>query len=152
MASSPPATFEVMVNRCYGGFGLSQAAMDEYRRRCPSSSTVCDCDLSRHDAVMIQIVKDLGSAAASAQHASVQLLRVPSEYVHHYTIEEYDGMESVALDRAGYVLDAARALLRDRAPMTKTERLARLAAVLLAEERDADGCPISEGCRTMRIW
>jgi hypothetical protein len=140
MASSPPAMLEVMVNMCFGGFGLSQAAMDEYRRRCPSSFFADrDCDIPRHDAVMVQIVKDLGSEAASARHASVQLRRIPSEYVRHYTIEEYDGMESVALDRAGYVLDAARAILRDRAPMTKAERLARLAAVLLAEERDADG-------------
>jgi hypothetical protein len=122
----------VMYNTCYGGFGLSNAAMAEYRKRCPGA-VVCDYSISRHDSVMAQIVKEMGSKQASAPQAGVGLVQIPSCFVDHYTIEEYDGMESAVVDFDRYKVDTAKTILRDKTT-SKTDKLARIAAVMNLEE------------------
>jgi hypothetical protein len=132
-AMTDQTTITIMVNACYGGFGLSEAAMDEYRRRRPSSDVGVAggdayYDIARHDALMVQVVKELGHAA-NGPCAAIELWQIPSRYVNHYSIREYDGMENVAVHRNAYRVDAAREILRQET-LTKTEKLARLAAVM----------------------
>ena len=127
-------TVPVMVNRCYGGFGLSEAAMDEYRRRRPLAEDVVYYDIERDDPLMVQIVRELG-ARANGPHAQIELERIPAVYARHYSIHEYDGLEHVVLHRNAYRVDTARAILRDR-HLTPKEKLWRVAAVL-GHEHDA---------------
>ena len=135
---SAASTVEVMVNTCFGGFGLSEAAMNEYHRRCLSKAreggeeNSLEYGISRHDPVMVQIVREMG-LLASDRYAKVCLEMIPAQYVHHYSIREYDGMESVKVHRNAYKVEAARAILRDRM-LSKVDKLTRLAAVLNAEE------------------
>jgi hypothetical protein len=119
----------VMYNVCFGGFGLSAAAMAEYRHRCPEvAEDLPDFRIARHDPVMVAIVEEMG-AAASDRYASVRIARIPAQYVNHYEIAEYDGMESVVLCKERFKLDAVRAILGDRVS-SKAEKLARIAAVV----------------------
>jgi len=97
--------YKVVVNGCYGGFGVSKEGAEwllangaspekvsvtptEYGS---SSWTYIRVDLARHDPLLVRMVEELGGAA-SGGYADL--------YVHTmtqplYRINEYDGCESV---------------------------------------------------------
>ena len=81
---------------------------------------------------MAQIVQEMGEEA-NGTHARIKLRRIPVEYKNHYEIGEYDGSEYVIVLWDAYRLDAVSSLLKDRG-LSKTEKLARIAAVVHQEE------------------
>jgi hypothetical protein len=89
----------IMYNTCYGGFTLSDAAIDKYKRRCPDGKNPRLFELDRDDQVMAQIVKELGSAA-NGQFSNIKLQRIPVEYRDFYTIHEFDGRRRRRLSAA----------------------------------------------------
>ncbi len=125
--SSVSMSIPVMYNACYGGFGLSSAAMTEYRRRCPQAEEQ-DFRISRHDPVMVEIVREMGGAA-SDRFAEIHFERIPVQYADYYEITEYDGLESVVIHKNEYKLDAIRSILGDRA-ISKANKLSRISAVV----------------------
>lgn len=127
-----------MYNECYGGFSLSQAAMEEYRRRCPDNNKkFCSRSVPRHDQVMAQIVREMGQAA-SGIYARVKLESIPAEYENYYGIYEYDGTESVYLKKHAYKLSLVRAIMKDPAVPDQV-KLARIATVVeLEQEQEQD--------------
>jgi len=99
---------KVVYNACYGGFGLSNEAMDrmielgydglkpnpEY---VPNSKSMFnshkyygDYDISRHDPILVQVVEEMG-AKADGMCAKLAIAEVSGPY----RIDEYDGNESV---------------------------------------------------------
>lgn len=122
---------EIMFNTCYGGFSFSKAAMDEWHKLCPGKDTVRCWNIDRHDPVMVQIVKEMG-ARANGSFSKIELKKIPLEYLHHYEIGEYDGLEAVVINYNAYKIDTAKEILRDQ-NLTKVEKLARVSAVLNAE-------------------
>lgn len=77
---------KVVINRCYGGFGLSDLArerlgIEKYR------------ELPRDDPRLVAVVEELGDAA-DGRHASLAVVEIPDDV--EWTIEEYDGIEWVA--------------------------------------------------------
>ena len=120
-----------MYNTCYGGFSFSRAAKDEYRKKCPEKEEDDCWDIDRHDPVMVQIVKELGTRA-NGLCSEIQLKKIPLEYLHHYKIREYDGLERVVIDHNAYKVDKAKAILRDPS-LTKSDKLTRVSAVLNAD-------------------
>lgn len=112
---------EVMYNACYGGFGFSELAVEEYRMVNPdkkySSRSLADID--RADPAMVDIVKRLG-AGASGQCGDIRIAEVPLKYAQHYRIGEYDGYERVYVDYNAYKLDAIRAVLDDESVQDKS--------------------------------
>lgn len=125
------ASIYIMYNSCYGGFTLSDAAVDEYMRRCPEGKHPRLYELYRDDQVMAQIVKEMG-AQASRSYSMIKLQSIPVEYRDHYTINEYDGLETVSLNHNAYQLDAIKSLVRDNT-LSKADKLARIAAVVNRE-------------------
>ena len=118
---------EIVVNACYGGFGLTPEALDAYRARCvPPLSD--ENDIPRHDPVLVGVVKEMGTSAFD-RHAQLELRRIPAQYTNFYRIHEYDGNESIEILYDKYKVHAAKALLRS-AHLTLRERIARAAAVL----------------------
>jgi hypothetical protein len=111
----------IMYNTCYGGFTLSDAAIDEYKRQCPDGKNPRLFELDRDDQVMAQIVKEMGSAA-NGQFSDIKLQRIPVDYRDFYTIHEYDGLESVLLNHNVYQLEAIKSLVRDRSPRPTSSR------------------------------
>ena len=84
----------VVINTCYGGFGLSERAVRDYKNMAGITDPKWyDRDIPRDDPYLIKIVRDLGMTANGA-HANLKIIEVPPEV--EWQIEEYDGNEWVA--------------------------------------------------------
>lgn len=85
---------KVVVNKCYGGFGLSDKARSRYCElaRVPE---VWDYDVDRFDPYLVQVVEELGDAA-SGKHAKLKIVEIPDEIGDNWHISEYDGIEHIA--------------------------------------------------------
>lgn len=125
-------TIEVMVNRCYGGFGLSEKAVAEYCKIMGLDNEDGIVDLQRHDPQLLKIVKAMGTKQASGRYANIELQRIPAQYVNHYSICEYDGMETLVINYNAYKVDSAKEILRNK-ELSKSEKLARVTALLNAD-------------------
>jgi hypothetical protein len=101
---------KVVVNRCYGGFGLSQKAVELYfelqgwklvtvhagsidcHYKTDKNTTWYDGNLDRDDPLLIQVVETLDDEA-NGQFAKLEVVEIPDGIA--WTITEYDGYESV---------------------------------------------------------
>lgn len=95
---------KVVINTCYGGFGLSKIALESYASRKGIDlgkwndifgfyEGLSDRDISRDDKDLVEIVESLGKLA-DGFCAELKVVEIP-EGVNWY-IEEYDGAEHVA--------------------------------------------------------
>ena len=84
----------VVINTCYGGFGLSDRAILKYKEMSGiTDPEFYDRDISRDDPYLVKIVRDMGMAA-NGTHANLKIVEVPGDI--SWDIEEYDGNEWVA--------------------------------------------------------
>jgi hypothetical protein len=91
---------KVVYNSCYGGFRLSNEAMDRMvelgydLKLNPKYNPKYECwgyvDCDRHDPILVQVVEELGDKA-SGDCANLAI----EEVYGPYRITEYDGFESV---------------------------------------------------------
>ena len=84
---------KVVINTCYGGFGLSEEAKERYVELTGSKPTHW-YDMNRTDPYLIQVVEELG-AAADGPHANLKVVNV--EAGSWFRIQEYDGYEEIEL-------------------------------------------------------
>lgn len=95
---------KVVVNRCYGGFGLSKAAQElyaekkgitlgKYQKSYDAYDGVNTWDIARDDPVLVEVVETLGGAA-NGGYADLEVVEIPDDV--EWTIQEYDGNEWVA--------------------------------------------------------
>jgi hypothetical protein len=85
---------KVVINNCYGGFGLSEAGLARYLELADlNANNFYDRDIPRDDAALILVVEELGDAA-NGLCADLKIVEIP-DGVNWY-IEEYDGLEHVA--------------------------------------------------------
>ena len=90
--------FKIVINTCYGGFGLSDAAMRRLARRL---NITMDEARSRYDSFegmdrrhcphLVAVVTEM-EHRASAPYARLEVVEIKS---NRYRIDEYDGSESV---------------------------------------------------------
>lgn len=86
----------VVINDCYGGFGLSKHAQTEYCRLAGIQEVdFYDRDVARDDPYLVKVVKELG-ANANGSCANLKVVEIPGDVSWH--IAEYDGVEWVAED------------------------------------------------------
>lgn len=93
-----PDTFKVVINTCYGGFGLSDEAEAMWReaKNIPANEGVYTYDIARDDADLVRIVEELGNSADST-YSALTVVEVPMWVQQKgWHIHEYDGMEHVA--------------------------------------------------------
>ena len=84
----------VVINDCYGGFGLSGRAITEYKKLAGiTDPDFYDRDIPRDDPYLVKIVRELGMSANGA-HANLKIVEVPGDV--DWMISEYDGAEWVA--------------------------------------------------------
>mgnify|MGYP003331641397 FL=1 len=84
----------VVINRCYGGFSLSDLAEKLYRKHAGiTDDNWYSGDVERDDSILVSIVRELG-AAANGSCANLKIVEIPAEV--EWQIEEYDGREWVA--------------------------------------------------------
>jgi len=85
---------KVVINGCFGGFGLSDAAFDEYKNR----EGITDPDFYYYDIprdcpVLVAMVEEQGTAI-NGTFSDLKVVEIP-DGVNWY-IAEYDGLEHVA--------------------------------------------------------
>lgn len=84
----------VVINDCYGGFGLSQRAQTEYCRLAGiTEKEFIEREIPRDDPYLIKVVKELGMGANGA-HANLKIVEIPGDI--EWLVQEYDGAEWVA--------------------------------------------------------
>jgi len=106
---------QIVINRCYGGFGLSHQAVMRYaelkginilfqkedfeivhyyKDEIKVENYFSDrMDIERTDPALVQVVQEMGDKA-SGPHSQLGVVKVPDGI--EWTIEEYDGAEWVA--------------------------------------------------------
>lgn len=84
----------VVINDCYGGFGLSERARAEYRRLAGiTDPSWYDREIPRDDPYLVKIVKELGMGA-NGPHSNLKIVEIPGDI--EWLVQEYDGAEWVA--------------------------------------------------------
>jgi hypothetical protein len=85
---------KIVINKCYGGFGLSEEAMDLYlERKGMQGEKLHDSEIRRDDPVLVEVVEELG-ILASGKYAEIEVVDIPDDV--DWYIEEYDGNEWIA--------------------------------------------------------
>jgi len=80
---------KIVINGCYGGFGLSEVAKDWLKEH----YGIDDSDkLQRHDSRLIECIETLGEAA-NDDYAKLEIKTIDSNL---YRINEYDGFEFIS--------------------------------------------------------
>jgi hypothetical protein len=79
---------KVVINDCYGGFGLSKKALDMLGLK---SDSIFDRD--RANPKLVEVVEKLGEEA-NGFCASLRVIEIPDD-VKEWYIDDYDGIETI---------------------------------------------------------
>lgn len=83
---------KIVINKCFGGFGLSpEAILWLHERNCPFVEFT-DSNESRTCPLLVECVEELGEKSFGAC-ASLKVVEIPDGV--EWTIDEYDGKESI---------------------------------------------------------
>ena len=83
---------KVVINACYGGFGLSKEAYEFLGIEWDGFGYKYNDDDKRTDEKLIQCVETLG-AKANGSYASLKVVEIPDDV--NWYIDEYDGVETI---------------------------------------------------------
>ena len=84
----------IVVNRCFGGFGLSEKAKARYAEL--KGVPACDVyshAIERDDPCLIQAVREIGVENARDEYARLEVVEIPADVA--WEIDEYDGQEMI---------------------------------------------------------
>lgn len=85
---------KVVINSCFGGFGLSDAALNEYKvRKDITDPDFYYYDIPRDCPVLVAMIEEQGTAV-NGGFADLRIVEIPDDV--DWYIEEYDGNEHVA--------------------------------------------------------
>lgn len=121
-SSSASSEKKILINGSYGGFSLSEEAIRIYKERMGKLPGTYDSGF-RTDPLLIDIVKKLGSCD------SLVVETIKPGYEEFYTVEEYDGAESIRYNEQAYNLHQQLQTVKEIArnsSMSAEERLARI--------------------------
>jgi len=106
--------FKVVVNGCFGGFGVSEQGAEWLLANGASADCVkvhregqfnyVSVHLKRHDPLLVRMVEELGEAA-SGDYANLFVHTMTQPL---YRIDEYDGSESVEEPGQAVWMDASK--------------------------------------------
>ena len=102
---------EVLLNDCYGGWGISNKAKELYILRKTENSR--NYLSMRSDPILIQIYKELGDEFDREKYSKTGIEIIPKKYENHYYISEYDGLERVEIDYTKYELDNLKKKIKE---------------------------------------
>ena len=109
---------KIVINKCFGGFGLSEEAVLLYGKKkglniivvrdkimkslrhyyldeVKNGNYFSDRDIQRNDSVLIEVVEELG-IKANGSCSELKIVEIPDDV--EWIIEEYDGKEWIAED------------------------------------------------------
>jgi hypothetical protein len=83
---------KVVINDCYGGFGLTDAALAEYKdRKGITDPNFYYYDIPRDCPVLVEMVE---RGDVDGTFSELKVVEIPDDV--NWYIEEYDGMEHIA--------------------------------------------------------
>jgi len=87
---------KVVINTCYGGFGLSEESLEDYKKRKNiTDENFYHWDIPRDCPDLVAMVEEgVNLDYLDGQFAELKIVEVPDDV--NWYIEEYDGMEHVA--------------------------------------------------------
>ena len=91
-------SFKIVINTCFGGFGLSEEAEAMWReaKNMGEGDDVWTYDIARDDPDLVRIVETLGEKANS-RYSDLRAVEVPLWLREKgWVISEYDGSEHIA--------------------------------------------------------
>lgn len=91
---------KIVISTCYGGFGLSEAALIilrgigvmRYEGDYDTPGLYCEYSIPRHHPDLVRVVELLGEKEASGRFAELCIKEINGD---EYRIDEYDGLESI---------------------------------------------------------
>ena len=96
---------EVLVNCCYGGFGMSNEAIMLYcQLKNLSQDEFSEFSVSRHDPVLVQCFKMLNEKFDSTM-SKTGIQYIPARFENYYTLHDNDGCETVVILHNEYDMD-----------------------------------------------
>ncbi len=130
ISRATPDKIGVLYNTCYGGFSISKKAIDIYNKRSPENKIKYPCYFTlRHNGLLVDIYKEIGSAEFSDEKASaISVKYIDSKYTDFYDITEYDGLESVKILYHEYYLQTIKYITFDSS-ITNDEKNQRIIEV-----------------------
>ena len=85
---------KVVINGCFGGFGLSDAALEEYKSlRGITDPDFYYYDIPRDCPVLVSMIEEQGTAI-NGTFSDLKVVEIPDGI--RWYIDEYDGLEHVA--------------------------------------------------------
>ena len=109
----------VLYNVCYGGFGISQLAIDEFNRRNklqnPDAihiSEYYNIDNYRTNLLFIEIYQEFGEKF-NEEYSKVELEYIPAKYANFYEIGEYDGLERIEINYDAYTVNEIKNIIKN---------------------------------------
>lgn len=111
------ATLGVAINCCYGGFSLSDKAVEELRKRIGDpkiekySFEYYYDEYTRHHPILIEVIKELGEEV-NGPFAEIEIVYIEEKYKNHYKVTEYDGMEGIRIKYDNYKLDMIKEIIK----------------------------------------
>jgi hypothetical protein len=122
----------VLYNRCYGGFGLSEEALVLYNKYCTEAGIPIvedDSSIKRHDPILFRVFGELGNKV-NGGCSRIKSVEINAEYEKFYRIMDYDGMESVVIDIDRYkVYKITEILDSDLSDSQKFEEIRKIIAL-----------------------
>jgi hypothetical protein len=85
---------KVVINTCYGGFGLSEESLEDYKKRKNiTDENFYHWDIPRDCPDLVAMVEE-GGTDVDGIYSELKVVDVPDDV--NWFIHEYDGMEHVA--------------------------------------------------------
>lgn len=91
----------VLYNDCYGGYSLSEQAVDHLNHTYGWNKSSSDLSDMRHDPRIIALYKEKGSEWMSGECSKIEIVEIEAD---GYKIDDYDGKEKVIECYADFIL------------------------------------------------
>lgn len=123
-------TIGVLYNNQYGGYGLSDKAIQLYNEKMSrldpeykpikfgddkvdeDYSSISFLEYERHNPVLVEIYKEIGKEI-NDDCSNIVIKEIPKKYKKCYTISEYDGLESICIDLQKYTVKTIKKIIKN---------------------------------------
>ena len=105
-------TFKVVYNNCFGGFGLSVKALEDYNHLSKNTFKYAEC-IDREDSTLIKLIEDYKKTGINVNdnYSRLNIKEFPVKYKEYLKWSEYDGKEDVTIDYDKYIIENIKHIL-----------------------------------------
>lgn len=126
---------KLVINACFGGFNLSEHALQEYcRRRGISDQEMRNCcgyrgsGIPRDDPVLVSVVEELGENANGFCSCPI-VEEIDDDLEGYWYIHEYDGAETIVIRKEAFHMHKKTAEILYATELSDEEKIKRFVAM-----------------------